>query len=486
MEEPTPAFDAPATRSRNFAALLRGWFGAAAGQLRGHWARILAIAALGAGVIGIVGHTLGGLAGIWEFYRVAGPGGPGKGDAQVAERSAAPTARSGERPFRSVAVLPFTVDARMPEDELLARTLGREMTAAASRALREGLVISFGTAQQVSERTRDPRRTADQLNVRYLVEGDLRAKGEGRELALELIDAVDGSQLWSARQPVSPGDPTATVTKLINPLRDAILAATTKEVRSLPKRQRDAWDHVFRAWETSENAEGFRERERHLEEALRLDPKFVPALIGLQKTLFVRAQEEPERRAEIVRRFDDVSKRAIDAAPSDPRAWAWRAYALQRQDNWGGAFAANDEALRLDPFRSETHVDRASLNVYAGRAKEALEAAARAAELQGKAVAADWQTCLAYQQLQRDADAVPACERAATSNYWVAIALAVAAHANAGNAEKAAGWKQKMLEANPQASVARLADLGVSNHPDFKARAQHFYDGLRKAGVPER
>jgi adenylate cyclase len=400
--------------------------------------------------------------------------------------STASATGSGARPFRSLAILPFTVESKSGEDEQLARDLTREMTASAGRALREGLVVSNGLVQQYSQRPTDPRTVGTELNVRYVVEGNLRHKGEAQELTVEVIDALDGTHLWSGRQAVIAGDPAQTVVKLVNPLRGAIADATRKEVASLPKAQRDAWDLVFRGWAMESSIANASREQQLYENALRLDPTFVPALLGLQNILFFRAQNEPEDRAELVRRFDEVSKLAITVAPTDPRTWYWRGFALQWQDNWNGALSANDEALRLDPYRSGTLLSRAWLLIYSGRPGEALDVIARANELEGNPHFGDAVQCVAYMGLKRAADAAGPCEQSAASwNYWVLYAQATAAYANLGDAEKTAAWKRQLLEANPKASIARLRDLGASHHPDFLANSEYTMAGLRRAGLPE-
>jgi tetratricopeptide (TPR) repeat protein len=126
------------------------------------------------------------------------------------------------------------------------------------------------------------------------------------------------------------------------------------------------------------------------------------------------------------------------------------------------------------------------LLIYSGRPGEALDVIARANELEGNPHFGDFVQCLAYMGLKRAADAVGPCEQAAASwNYWAFYAQTTAAYANLGDAEKTAAWKKKLLEANPNASIARLSDLGVSHHPDFLANWDYTLAGLRKAGIPE-
>ena len=55
------------------------------------------------------------------------------------------------------------------------------------------------------------------------------------------------------------------------------------------------------------------------EEALRLDPRFAPAVVGLGYTLFMQWVDDPNAdRQRLAREIDEVSQRAIRADPDDP------------------------------------------------------------------------------------------------------------------------------------------------------------------------
>lgn len=443
--------------------------------IRRRWGRVAAVAAIAAGVIGIVGHLLGGVAGLWEFYRAtAHPQSP-----------AANAATTQPRPFRSVAILPLAAQA--PANADMAASLTGDLTAAASRALREGLVASAALTERYRGSTPDPRRVGAELNVRYVVTGVLRERNGTTELALDLADSVDGAHLWSGSAPLSASDAGNAVARLGNDLRGAVATATQKEALSLPPAQREAWRLVIDAWGMPGGADVEAKRQPLLEQALAADPQFVPALLGLQVVLFNRAQNEPERRAAHVRRLDELSQRATAVAPTDPRVWNWRAYALQWQQNWSGALAASDEALRLDPYRGESLTTRAGLLVYSGRPEDALAILDRAERVDGDPFAVDMWRCVAFEQLARDRDALAPCERTASRwSYWVIFALVTAAYANLGERERAEVWAQRTRDAYPQFTIARLRELGVSDHPEFVARGEHIREGLRKAGMPER
>ena len=148
--------------------------------------------------------------------------------------------------------------------------------------------------------------------------------------------------------------------------------------------------------------------------------------------------------------------------------------------------SANDEALRLDPFRSRTLETRAWLLIYSGRPGESLDVAARVVDLDGDTNRADALWCVAYMHLKRDRDAVRPCETASASwNYWILYAITTAAYANLGEMEKATTWKKKLMESNPRMSIAQFMGTGASTHPEFVANWEHTVTGWRKVGIPE-
>ena len=232
--------------------------------------------------------------------------------------------------------------------------------------------------------------------------GGLRAKDGVPELSLELVDSLDGAHLWSTQAKLATSDPTTGVVKLGNALDVALDVAMRKELQALRKR-REALTLVLRVEELPFTPANWRTMQGLLEEALRIDPDLVPAMLALQQVLFQRAQEEPANRTAIVAQFDRVSQRAISIASTDPRVWNKRAFALQWQSNWNGAFAASDRALQIDPYSVDSLNVRAWLLLYTGQGEEALKILARAGELTDRSL--DVTRCCAYVQLRRDREA---------------------------------------------------------------------------------
>jgi hypothetical protein len=164
MDEDAPAVEAePRPKSTPSGLRGRAW----RAYLRRRWGRVAAFVIIGLGVVGFVGHTLGGIAGLWEFYRFTG-----KVRGQTEAVADAQRGPGSARPFRSVAILPFKSDEASAQ---FAEQLTADFTNAARRTVPDGLVVSNTLVKSYAQGTHDPRKIGADLNVRYVVVGGLRA-----------------------------------------------------------------------------------------------------------------------------------------------------------------------------------------------------------------------------------------------------------------------------------------------------------------------
>src|SRR6202050_3335049 len=123
---------------------------------------------------------------------------PGRATPAVAlTESASPgsgTARADEGFW--VAVLPFKAEGASPELKSLADGISEEIVAGLSHFsyLR---VITSGSTQRYVDQTPDVRVVGKELGARYVMTGSLRQVGTRLRVAVQLIDASTGAQLWA-------------------------------------------------------------------------------------------------------------------------------------------------------------------------------------------------------------------------------------------------------------------------------------------------
>jgi TolB-like protein len=200
-------------------------------------------------------------------------------------------------PFMSVAVLPFK--AGMDSDKVSADRLTQVLTTAIQHSIRPARVASSGLAAKYgSDLVHDPRRAGAELNVRYLVEGELQHAGDANAVNVRLVDATMGTQVWSGRLSSTPGtdDDSDMIARLSSFLGDALGRTESNRIARLPKSSTEAVDRLLRAnalWRQDPSLKGTLGARPLYEEALRLDPNFAPALVGLGYTLFMQWIDDP-------------------------------------------------------------------------------------------------------------------------------------------------------------------------------------------------
>ncbi len=406
------------------------------------------------------------------------------------------SAVGGAAPWFSIAILPFAASSGGTADAQLADSLTRDLTVAFGR-IRWARVVSYALASTYKGKAIDAGLVGRELNVRYLVEGGVRSAGEGFITDIQLIDTGTATRAWSNRVKLERGsaeqDPGSLVTPLIQQLRAALFAAERRRIGTRSAIHPDAMELVLRGNnvldQETDPLKGALEARKLYDEALRLDPNLVLALLGRGWTLEAELFLGGAARDRLVQELDALSSRAVVLDADDPMAWALRAQALAWQWRWEAAFEANSKEQSLDPTRAHPIVQRAWMMNLLGKPAEALPLLDRALALDPLDGRALFFRCWLYLALGRYKDAIAACEKAAgtSSDNWGVHLFLVAAYGHEGEVAKAEAAKAALLRSRPGFSIADLNQGELSNEPAWLQQSEtHLFAGLRKAGVPER
>jgi adenylate cyclase len=98
----------------------------------------------------------------------------------------------------SIAVMPFANLSGDPDQEYFVDGMVVEITNALSR-FKSLFVIASGSTLSLKGNGVGPLEAAQQLGVRYVLEGSVRKAGNRVRISVQLIDAADGSQIWTNR-----------------------------------------------------------------------------------------------------------------------------------------------------------------------------------------------------------------------------------------------------------------------------------------------
>ena len=278
----------------------------------------------------------------------------------------------------SIAVLPFTNMSNDKEQDYLADGLAEEIINALSK-LSNVFVIARNSSFSYKGRQVKVQQVAEELGVRYVLEGSLRKTGDTVRITVQLIDALTGQHLFSERYDRQLKDLLVMQDEITMKILDAIQVKLTAgedaRLRAKGTTNLEAYLKLMQARQFIQmyNKESLALGRRLTEQALALDPHYAVAYATLCKiqmnevTLGVHknsreALEQAVKLGEKAITLDD-SNALAHAMLSMPYAW------LHEYDK---AIAEAEKAVSLDPNSAYAYHALAAVLTWAGRPQEAI------------------------------------------------------------------------------------------------------------------
>jgi len=406
----------------------------------------------------------------------------------LGERGAQPALPLPDRP--AIAVLPFTNMSGEPEQDYFSDGISEDIITALSK-LRWFFVIARNSSFIYKGKSVHLKQVADELGVRYVLEGSVRKEGTRVRITAQLNDVTSGSHLWAERYDRDLAD----VFAVQDEITEAIVAAiepqlyTAEEFRARRKApdSLDAWDLVMRAlshyWRVTraDNVVA----QALLEKAISIDPSYGQAL-GVLATSYVFCAHmgwiDPDT---AVPTAEQAALAAIRADRDD--AWAHHALGAvllfeRRHDD---SLAEFELALRLNPNFSQAQGYLGLALCYAGRWQEGAEAARRALRLSPRdPLSAVYCGIAAYAQyLGCNYDEAMRLSREGLrqrNDFVGAHRVLTAAAGMAGDRQTANLALAELRRAQPNISLAWIAEhMPILLDDDLT----HYLEGFRRAGL---
>ena len=278
----------------------------------------------------------------------------------------------------SIAVLPFDNMSSNADDDFLADGIAEDILTGLSR-VRWLFVISRNSSFAYRGQKIDVKRVAEELGVRYILEGSLRRSGNRARVTAQLIDAADDRHVWAERYDRELED----IFDLQDEITETILGRLEPELglaeqdraRRKPPENLDAWDlylrgqwHLYRF--TAEDAD---EAARYYRAAIEKDRDFAAAHVGLAYAIYLGAIEAfSDDPAACLDEAIIIARKAVDLDNKDPWAYSVLARILSMRHEHEAALAASEISLELNPHVSQSRFGRAFALVFAGRYEEAI------------------------------------------------------------------------------------------------------------------
>jgi adenylate cyclase len=280
----------------------------------------------------------------------------------------------------SVAVLPFTNMSADPQQGYFADGMTDNLITDLSKI--PGLfVISRNSTFAYKDKPVDPRQTAKELGVRYVLEGSVQRSADEVRINAQLIDAVNNGHVWADRFDGSVTDVFALQDRVTRSIADALaLRLTTtlaSEVGKSETENLEAYDAFLHGMEhlRRRTPDEFSKAIPFLEQAIKLDPNYGRAYASLAWIYAVSYQ----RKWFDVLQISDVearikAKQYLKEAQKNPTSMSHQVAGQMwaASDNSSNAIAEFKEAIVLDPGDAVSYISLADSLTFASRPSEAL------------------------------------------------------------------------------------------------------------------
>lgn len=398
----------------------------------------------------------------------------------------------------SIVVLPFKNLTGDPEQKYFADAITDELTTDLSR-IQDSFVIAPRTAARYAGKDIAAKQLGRELGVRYVLDGSLRRSENRVRVNALLIDAATGATAWSDR---FDGDWTKSMQledEITGRLaRSLDLELTSEENRrALAERPNnpDAVDLAMRGWSVLNQPFSRKQLAQSVglfEKALRIDPGFPKALVGLAWALTVEVQYRWSiAPAEQLARADDAATRVLSAFPNDAMAHFVKGEIVRAGGkDFETAIQQYQAAIAINPSLVPAYAALGVAMLRAGRSEEAFAPLETAIHLSPRDPLLNiWYFYMghAYSHLAEDDKAIEWCGRSvAVSPFWIAYVDLASAYAWTGRNAQAHSAVTELLKLMPNYTVDRWEHEGFSNNPVFLTQYRRIAEGLRKAGLPEK
>ncbi len=341
------------------------------------------------------------------------------------------------RAIDSLAVLPLVNATNDPHAEYLTDGITEGIINRLSQ-LPKLKVMARSTVFRYRNRDADALAIGRELRVRAVLTGVVKEVGDRLQIAVELVDSTDGSQLWGDTYTRNLADimklPDEMSREIAEKLRVRLTGAEKKKLRRRSTENTEAYQLYLKGryqW-NKRTEEGIRRGMAFFRSAIESDPSFASAYAGLADCFITLTTNIPLPPHETMPKAKAAAMKAIEI--DDTLADAWASLAAVRwwfEWDWEGAEEAYRRAIDLNPNATNARDGYAMLLSARGRFDEAIEQITRAADLDPLsliiAVHAGWPFYFArdYESaIRRFRKALELDEHFIPAHGWLGMALA--------------------------------------------------------------
>ena len=419
--------------------------------------------------------------GIWQFYIRR----PSADSASIEKMEYALPVKP------SIAVLPFVNMSDSPEQEYFSDGLTEEIITALTKVPKV-FVIARNSTFGYKGRSVKVSQVAEELGVRYVLEGSVRRAGDQVRITAQLTDAFSGHHLWAERYDRDLKDIFALQDQITMKVLTALRVVLTEGFQALLKQKEpnslEAYLKILKGREEwrCQCKEGNDIARNLASEAISLDPEYPAAYYLKSQVHFMDAWLPPFSVRESIALAIKYAQKAIELDPNDALAHGFLGYLYGYIKRYEDAIFQGEKAVKLAPNSSSAHFSLGMALVYDGRYEEAIRIYQKMFRLNPRDRYSAYYVHIGFPYLM-------------TNQYELAISAYIKAtqiapdspfpymmlaptYVLSGQENKAIVAAEKLLERNPEFSVSRYEERSALRK---KEDLKRIVEAMRKAGLPE-
>ena len=298
-------------------------------------------------------------------------------------------ARSGStsKTIESVAVLPFNNLSSDPELDYLSEGITENLINRLSQVSRLK-IIAHNSVFRYKGKQVDPQKVGGELGVQAILIGRLEARGGELSISGELVDARDGTHLWGDHYERKLSDLQSLQGELAQDMASALRLQLSGEEKTRfgqgYTRNAEAYQLYLKGryfW-NKRTTEGMKKGLESFEQAIRLDPDYAAAYVGLADCYGVLSQVGDFSPNDVMPKAKAAALDALRIDETLAEAHASLAMIDELYDwNWKSADTEFKRAIELNPNYATAHHWYAMYLSAMGRNDEALAEIRRAEAL---------------------------------------------------------------------------------------------------------
>jgi TolB-like protein/cytochrome c-type biogenesis protein CcmH/NrfG len=336
---------------------------------------------------------------------------------------------------------------------------------------------------------------AEELGVRYVLEGSVQRSENRIRISAQLIDALKGHHLWAEKYDRKYGDIFALQDDITQSIVTALEVKLTEGEQARIRRRLtgnpEAYDYflrgqkIYRRLTKEDNAQA----RKLFEKAAELYPNSMYLWQEIGWTHYCDGRfgwtDTPARSLALA---EELAQKVLAVDDSDALAYGLLSVVYMSRRQHDKAVAYGEKALALAPNFADLTATIALPFMYSGRTEEAVELVKKAMRL--SPYYPDWYLGvlgMAYRFTGQYKEAIAATEKWRTRNPRATLPYLFLAifYVETGQKEKAETSVAEVLKRNPKASIkwyAKKTNTFPYKDPD---EIERVLDSLRKAGLPE-